>query len=324
MIFTTFLVKLQEELKARDYTDTTTTQYISTLINLYNKIFYDEKIKSLTFLQNTETIENAIKNNYKESTQRNIYNILKSILHPHKDKRLYKRAYQFYSVKSEDINKELNVIKEKNIKTQKQQENWITWEEVLAIKEEYKEKADFIGNKKNVSDTEYDIILRNLVLSFYTEMPPRRNEYMNLLIIPTENDEMDDFKNYLILDQHKLVLNNYKTSKKYGTQVIELNENIINSLNQYLLHHILYNNNKKKSKYEIPLFINKQGNPYSQINSFTRLLNKIFKKNIGVSMLRHIYLTDKYGKDLDEMKEDADAMAHSLTLQKEYIKNNQE
>ena len=37
-------------------------------------------------------------------------------------------------------------------------------------------------------------------------------------------------------------------------------------------------------------------------------------------MLRHIYLTNKYGDDINEMKKDAEAMGHSTTEQKEYIK----
>ena len=51
-----------------------------------------------------------------------------------------------------------------------------------------------------------------------------------------------------------------------------------------------------------------------------RILNKIFDKAIGSSMLRHIFLTDKYGETLDKQKEDAKNMAHSEGQQKDYIK----
>jgi len=39
-------------------------------------------------------------------------------------------------------------------------------------------------------------------------------------------------------------------------------------------------------------------------------------------MLRHIYLSSKYGKVQDDMKDDAELMSHSTTQQKDYIKNN--
>jgi hypothetical protein len=49
------------------------------------------------------------------------------------------------------------------------------------------------------------------------------------------------------------------------------------------------------------------------------MLNKVFGKKVGSSMLRHIYLSGKYGNELEEMKKDAEAMGHSVSQQKEYI-----
>jgi hypothetical protein len=38
-------------------------------------------------------------------------------------------------------------------------------------------------------------------------------------------------------------------------------------------------------------------------------------------MLRHIYLSDKYGDLLKEQKEDAIKMGHSVSMQRDYIKD---
>jgi hypothetical protein len=38
-------------------------------------------------------------------------------------------------------------------------------------------------------------------------------------------------------------------------------------------------------------------------------------------MLRHIYLSEKYGDTLNEMKKDSLAMGHSLEVQRSYVKN---
>ena len=54
----------------------------------------------------------------------------------------------------------------------------------------------------------------------------------------------------------------------------------------------------------------------------TRILNKVFGKNVSTSMLRHIYLTDVY-KDvpaLEKMQKLAKSMGHSLETSLEYIK----
>ena len=58
--------------------------------------------------------------------------------------------------------------------------------------------------------------------------------------------------------------------------------------------------------------------PVDKENGITRILNKIFGKKVGSSMLRHIYLSSKY--NITEMKEDADAMGHSTKEQKDYLK----
>jgi hypothetical protein len=63
------------------------------------------------------------------------------------------------------------------------------------------------------------------------------------------------------------------------------------------------------------------GKALTAVNVITRLLNKTFGKKVGSSMLRHIYLTDKYKNVLEEQKKDAEDMGHSTGEQKEYIVN---
>jgi hypothetical protein len=62
------------------------------------------------------------------------------------------------------------------------------------------------------------------------------------------------------------------------------------------------------------------GSPFIAINSITRVLNRIFGKNVGSSMLRHIYLSSKYGDVKNEQAKDSKAMSHSIGMQKDYIK----
>ena len=62
------------------------------------------------------------------------------------------------------------------------------------------------------------------------------------------------------------------------------------------------------------------GTPLTAVNAITRLLNKLFGKRVGSSMLRHSYLSQKYGTVLEEMKQDAQMMAHSDGVQRTYIR----
>jgi len=71
----------------------------------------------------------------------------------------------------------------------------------------------------------------------------------------------------------------------------------------------------------VPFLVQPSGKPFN-VNGITRVLNRIFGKKVGSSLLRHIYLTGKYGKILEEQKKDAEAMANSVDMQnKTYIKN---
>jgi hypothetical protein len=56
-------------------------------------------------------------------------------------------------------------------------------------------------------------------------------------------------------------------------------------------------------------------------NRMTKSLNSILGKKVGASMLRHIYLTNKYGKVLNEQEKDSEFMAHSVSMAKSYIKD---
>ena len=110
----------------------------------------------------------------------------------------------------------------------------------------------------------------------------------------------------------KFYFNVYKTADKYGLQVIdcptELNTLIkrwikINTDNDYLL-------------------FSKNGNHLSS-SQITRVLNKVFGKNVSCDMLRHIYLTNKYKNlpALKDMEQTATEMGHNLSTALTYIKH---
>jgi hypothetical protein len=70
------------------------------------------------------------------------------------------------------------------------------------------------------------------------------------------------------------------------------------------------------------LLVDSKGQPLHQVNAITRILNSIFGKKIGVSLLRNIYLTDKFKAPVNELQNTANAMGtSSATVQSNYIKN---
>ena len=59
-------------------------------------------------------------------------------------------------------------------------------------------------------------------------------------------------------------------------------------------------------------------------NGITKVLNRIGRKHrgkpFGSSILRHSYLSHKYGKVNEDKEKDADIMGHSVSTQTDYVK----
>lgn len=318
MIITDFCNNLFNELIEKGLTNTTANQYIKTLINIHKKLYDTEIINSLNFLKETQTIENLFKNEYSPNSIKTFYACFISVLSIVNNKK-YAPAINHYRNLVMGLTLDDDKPK-KNTMNLIQKANWIDWEDLLKITNEYNKQADEIAPKENITIQEYDVLLYNVIISLYTLIPPRRNDYMVMYVIPSPIDE-DENRNYLQLNKNKLIFNKYKTSKTYGRQIIdELPLELINAIYNYLTHHPLYNNVRKNSKeWEIPLLVDAYGNHLNKINSITRILNKITGRKIGASMLRHIYITHKYGQTEKEKQTDANMMAHSVNMQKEYI-----
>ena len=56
------------------------------------------------------------------------------------------------------------------------------------------------------------------------------------------------------------------------------------------------------------------GEAIDKSGEITKILNKIFGRNIGSRMLRNIYLTSKYGTMMQELKDDTSRMGTSVDV----------
>jgi hypothetical protein len=213
-------------------------------------------------------------------------------------------------------------------KTEKQQQNWITFEEVMKHLNTLAEKVKEMADKKTITSSQFETLLSAMVLSLYALQPPRRNkDYSEMWIVPQMTDDLPKDKNYIDLNTERFIFNQYKTTKTYGEQTISYSENpqLKAILNTYLRFHPNMPKRTAKSKpapFEVRFLVSSNGTELTATNAITRILNRIFKKKIGSSMLRHIYLSDKFADTMSEMKETASAMGHSISVaQNEYIKS---
>ena len=188
---------------------------------------------------------------------------------------------------------------------EKQKYNWISIDE---IKEKYNvlsADANLMLNKKKILNI--NVMNEFLLMSFLSGviMPPRRSLDYSEMKIRNFDTKTDNY-----YKANKFYFNKYKTFKTYGLQILDVPKELNNVLKKWIKintnDYMIYSSNGHKIS----------------CPQITRILNKVFGKNISTSMLRHIYLTNVY-KDvprLNQMEHLADEMGHSVSTAMEYIK----
>ena len=291
---------------------------INAYIKCLEKLNGDPNFKNLDFLKDEKKIKEIIEK-YKPNTQRNFYIAICSVLSLYHK---YRKEYKNYFAILKESNKTLKEIESKNEKSESQKKNWVEWPDVEKKHEELKNKVEKFVEKKNLNHQEYNTLLDYMILSLYVLQPPRRNADFNMIVSKNIKDNNTD--NYLNLDLDEFIFNAFKTKRKEGPQTLDINDDLKDVIMMYLKHHPLIEPKQLKNKkgvINVPFLVQKDGTKISPVNGITYALNKIFDKRVGSSMLRHSYLSYKYGDIKKDQETDAKAMAHSTEMQKDYIKH---
>jgi hypothetical protein len=206
---------------------------------------------------------------------------------------------------------QLNKNKDSQIKTEKQTENWKSYEEIEKIYEDMATIVEPLLKSKEVLDkkqmnTLQDFIILSLTCGYW--IPPRRSEDWCKMKIKNYDNEKD---NYIDFANSKFVFNIYKTSKTYDEQEVEIPGKLRRMLKRYIK---LLGDNE--------YLLTTQKNTPLTSSYLTKQLNRIFGANISTSMLRHIYLSEKYKNvpALAEMQKTAEEMGHSILEGLRYVK----
>ena len=226
-----------------------------------------------------------------------------------------KTALKMYSSEMRDDISSYTKEQATNRKSDQQKENWLTWPEVLQVVETLRKKVIPLWKETSLTKAEYNLLQSYILVSCYTMIPPRRaSDYINLKY--RNDSELDNFYN---AKKGQMLFRIYKTAKVYGTQEETVPKILKTLLNKWI--------NKKdsltgglanvaKSDY---IFNGPGGKKFSN-GDITNTLNYIFDKRISVSMLRHIFITDKLSPKIEELKAIAGDMGHSVAQQALYVK----
>lgn len=173
--------------------------------------------------------------------------------------------------------------------TETQEEAYIPWEDVESTYEELKLQCIPLFRLKHFDAGIFDKLQQYVLLSCYVLIPPRRSkDYADFKI----NGNIDkEENNYMIIKGKnktaEFVFNSYKNAKRLGAQIVDIPNELKNIILKW-----------KAISGSDWLISTRSGSKITQVR-INQILNQIFyPKKISSSMLRHIYLTSKFG-DVD-------------------------
>jgi len=192
-------------------------------------------------------------------------------------------------------------------KNEKQAKNWMSYEEVMSVVEKYrKDTVGLFRSKEPLVGPEFMKAQKYIILALTTGVyiPPRRSldwTQMNLRNADASNNFIDKSNFHFVT---------YKTAKTYGKQVVEMPRALRMLLTKWM--------KINPSDY---LLVNMSGGRMSN-SELVHQLNAIFEKNVSTTLLRNIYITNKFGDmpKLKDMEAVAEKMGHNVSMQMKYIK----
>ena len=249
---------------------------------------------------------------FKDTTRKNCLNAVIVVLEKGSD------AFTKYTEERDKYNQLYAEHNKARKKTESQEKNWVEWPEYLEMVKKLGRETKNLH--KDLSKREM-FRLQDYLLVLLHSHYPLRNNFADVKVIshaefkrltPAQKEE----QNYLVQKnkQYSLILNEYKTSKKYGEKTIEMNSKVTPVIRRWLTHNrsgYLLVDSADPSK---PLGSN------GTSKTFARIGMRELGRRLGSSLLRHSYLSHKYGEDAIEKEKDADLMMHSVAMQDGYIK----
>ena len=285
----------------------------SYLISL-KKLNDNQEIKDLNFLKDYDKIIKIL-DTKKLTTKRNYLTSVLVVLSAF-DKEEFNEVLKKYRLLLDELTKQLNKQYQENQKNQKENKNWTnlrTLKKVMRNNLKEIEERD-LKNKETLTKKENELIKLTLIGLLYTELIPKRLDYAPMTIIKSRNDIKPNINYLLNLGRNKkyFIIQEYKTSNRYGLKEILIPKKINTLLNIYLKFHN-----------QDSFLLDSKGKPLTS-NGLGKLIPKAFEKigkNITVNLIRHIWVTENC--DIEKIKKNKELskeMCHSLNTQENYFK----
>jgi len=306
--------------KARPKLKTNTVKQYETQLKRLQKLFDTD---GFDFLKNVDEVVEKLKDKH-FTTARNFYNsIIVLLMALNHDKKQDKLIEKYVTIRDK-LNEQYAEDQSTGKISEKQKNNFVEISEInkMLSQMENEIKRDKLKKKEKINRNDLNLLLGYTLFSFLLRLPTR-NDMSGMKIISKtaynnlSNKEKEN-ENYLVKEKNKmfLVLNEYKTNKKYGEKKIDVPKDLEKILRMFIRI-------TKKDNGDV-LFTNLKGDPITR-NGISQLLIKTSKeylnKNISTTMMRKIVLSDKFADVNEEKQKMAHITGHDVsTMDNVYIK----
>ena len=307
--------KLTEELtEARPNVKPNTIRQYEIQLNKLKKVF---EADNWDFLSKPEDVVDKLKGN-KYTSQRNSYNAIIVLLMALNSDNKYDDLLEAYGKLRDTLNDKYVKDQQSGKISDKQKENFADLSEIKGMisQMESEIKSKGLKTKSKLLGKEKELLMVYVIYSLLIRLPIRNDMAGMELITKTQYNKLSEDQkkttNYLVKEKNNmfLVLNEYKTSKKYGEKKIDIPKDLIKIFRMYIKL-----TNKEPGDV---LFVSSTGNPISR-NAMSQLLLKTSKKYMGkgvsTTLMRKAVVSDKFGDMKKEQAELADIMGHSVGVQ---------
>jgi len=322
--------------ESRNIRQITLSQYMTSINKIFKSVFGEEAKPTGDQIEwadehYDEVMDFLDESGFKDTTVKSYIGALIVALETMNNKGKYDDAISEYHEVFDELRKRVDSNYKKGKKTEKEETNWTSVAELQKALRRMKRELDDreVWKKDRLTKSDFQLLQKWVVGNLYIgdpeNNPPLRLDYAGMEIIDApeyrklDEDERES-KNWLVVynrNKKKFVLNNYKTSSKYGQREIEVGKKLNSVLNVWLKFN--------GSDY---LILNNKGQPMSP-NGLGKYISEVFEstgKKVSANILRHIWITEKFPKkEIDERKDVADKMLHSVnTQQNVYTKEDDE
>lgn len=286
---------------------TTQDNYRYRLKHLASNVFSGKPIYDI--ISHPDTSYTVIRGAYPNiSTRKNILTVILALFkHSERLQQLHANEQKRWKTFHDHMDSFQEAKYKKHLPDMKQLAKYTPFEDIELKYKELKRQPD---PHASLQDS-----LQLVLLSIVVSTPPKRSDYGSMQVFNDTDPNIKE-QNYLVLRQNTesyMVFNKYK-SKESRRVDQELPASVVKDVRDSLRRYP-----------RTYLFVNRFGNPFTTNDGYSkfviRTFRRLFGKDTGVTMLRHIFITEKLSfdeMDDDELEDVAEKMMHTTKLQRKY------